>query len=130
MATDRRLVIDASAGVRAAIVDGWEGLGQWQLVSPTLFWSESAAGIRQLAFRAEITATEADDAISSLLRAPVQPYASVDLLSDAFELAAALGWAKTYDAEYLALAQRLDAPFLTLDARLAATARRYVRLAI
>ena len=30
-----------------------------------------------------------------------------------------LGWAKTYDAEYVALAQILDVPLLTVDGRLA-----------
>ena len=29
-----------------------------------------------------------------------------------------MGWAKTYDAEYLALAELLDCRFVTLDARL------------
>jgi predicted DNA-binding protein (UPF0278 family) len=33
-------------------------------------------------------------------------------------IAVALGWAKTYDAEYLALAQLLDTRVVTLDMRL------------
>ena len=40
-----------------------------------------------------------------------------------------LGWAKTYDAEYVALAQILDIPILTRDRRLArGGASRFVRL--
>jgi predicted nucleic acid-binding protein len=34
-------------------------------------------------------------------------------------LTQALGWAKSYDAEYVALAQFLKCPLLTIDARLA-----------
>lgn len=37
----------------------------------------------------------------------------------AWTLADELGWAKTYDAEYVALAQILDIPLLTVDGRLA-----------
>ncbi len=37
----------------------------------------------------------------------------------AWTLADELGWAKTYDAEYVALALILDIPLLTLDGRLA-----------
>jgi predicted nucleic acid-binding protein len=34
-------------------------------------------------------------------------------------MATRLGWAKTYDAEYLALARLLHCPLLTINARLA-----------
>ena len=36
----------------------------------------------------------------------------------AYELARGLGWAKTYDAEYVSLALAVAAPLVTLDARL------------
>jgi len=36
----------------------------------------------------------------------------------ALELTRSLGWAKTYDAEYLAVAQALGCALLTVDARL------------
>ena len=41
----------------------------------------------------------------------------------AWELAESLGWAKTSDAEYVALAIREDLPLVTLDARLQRGAR-------
>lgn len=40
------------------------------------------------------------------------------LSAAAFSLAVANGWAKTYDAEFVALARRLDCPIVTLDGRL------------
>ena len=43
---------------------------------------------------------------------------SRDLVDRATAIAAQLGWAKTYDAEYLALAERLAIQLLTANARL------------
>jgi len=44
------------------------------------------------------------------------------------ELARSLGWAKTYDAEYIAVAQALACPLLTIDARLARGAGHVVEI--
>ena len=125
MATER-VVVDASAGVQASLAAGWSALDTWHLVAPTLFWSEVASGIRQLEYRREISATEAADALTQLLDAKVEPYPSRDLAHDAQRLARQLGWAKTYDAEFVTLAKRLGAPLLTVDARLAGAAARLV----
>jgi predicted nucleic acid-binding protein len=129
LATDR-VVLDASAGISASIVDGWGALDRWHLTAPTLLWSEAAAGIRQLVYRGELAAEDERPALDRLLAAPVVAVASNELIRDAIDLAKDLGWAKTYDAEYIVLARRLDVPLLTLDRRLATIAGRYVRLAI
>ena len=50
--------------------------------------------------------------------APIDARAPGRLGSDAWQLADELGWAKTYDAEYVALARILGCRLLTLDARL------------
>jgi predicted nucleic acid-binding protein len=60
---------------------------------------------------------------------------SIRLLGDAvlrrraWDLAESLGWAETYDAEYLALTQLQADAFVTLDAELARRANGIVPMA-
>jgi predicted nucleic acid-binding protein len=83
-----------------------------------LLWSEAAAGLRQLEWRGEISIEHGRLALDRLLAVTVMPHPSASLIDDAWAIARRLGWAKTYDAEYLALARRLDTSLVTLDARL------------
>ena len=64
----------------------------------------------------------------SLLDHPIEITPSSGLVMRATAIAIALGWAKTYDAEYLALAERLQVRLLTEDARLRAT--RYATVTV
>jgi predicted nucleic acid-binding protein len=50
--------------------------------------------------------------------APVEARTHPRLGDEAWRVADELGWARTYDAEYLALARLLDCLLVTLDARL------------
>lgn len=59
-----------------------------------------------------------------LTAAPVRKRDHRRLLSEAWRIADELGWAKTYDAEYVALASLLDARLVTLDGRLRRGAER------
>jgi predicted nucleic acid-binding protein len=45
--------------------------------------------------------------LDRLLKAPVQIHKPDDLIKAAWRVADDLGWAKTYDAQYVALAQML-----------------------
>jgi predicted nucleic acid-binding protein len=96
--------------------------------APTLLWSEAAAALNQLVWRGDLSDDEADAALQRLLSAPIESHPSADLVTAATRIARRLGWAKTYDAEYLSLSRRLGAPFVTADARLSRAARSVVRV--
>ena len=121
------LVLDASAALYLAASEvGFDALGQHQLLGPPLLWSESTSAIHQSAWRGAISPTLARRALDAFMRAPIERRAPDDLLERAWLVADELGWAKTYDAEYVALAQITGARLLTRDARLRRGAARLV----
>jgi predicted nucleic acid-binding protein len=97
-------------------------------MAPALLWSETTSALRQLAWRGDIEDRHAEEALQAMSEAPIRVEPAGVLASEAYRLAARLGWARTYDAEYLALAQQRECPLLTVDARLARTAERLVGL--
>jgi predicted nucleic acid-binding protein len=113
------LVVDASVAVVAALTeDGFSILGDETLVAPSLMWSEARSALHELLWRGEISA---DDALAGQSRLETCPVAARRLRSlgeRAWQVADQFGWAKTYDAEYVALAQLLGCRLVTLDARL------------
>ncbi len=109
-------------------MNGFEPLRRYALHAPTLLWSEVGSALTQLLRRGEVTANDVSDAVDRLLAADISAHPSSGLLRASIQLASRRGWAKTYDAEYVVLSQQLEAPLLTLDARVARAVRGVVRL--
>ena len=121
------LVIDASALVQACLAAKGVGLFRGEdLVAPPLLWSEAASVIHELRWRREISADLASLAFAALLAAPVRRRAPRHLYREAWRVGDDLGWARTYDAEYVALARIIGCRLLTLDDRLRRGAGRLV----
>jgi Predicted nucleic acid-binding protein, contains PIN domain len=97
------------------------------VVAPPLMWSEVTSALRQRAFRGEISAELAARSLSAVLASPIKRTMPAELYSEAYAIAARLGWAKSYDAEYVALARLLGCPLLTADARLRRGAARVIQ---
>jgi len=113
------LIVDASVAVPACLsAAGFSVLPDDDLVAPPLLWSETRSVLYELVWRREISATDGDAAREALAEAPIRRADDARLGTEAWRIADLLGWAKTYDAEYVALAMLLGCRLLTLDARL------------
>jgi predicted nucleic acid-binding protein len=97
-----------------------------RLIAPALFWSEVSSALHEMRWRKEISAGLVEIAFERLLAAPVSPRSSKRLRREAWRVAEELGWMKTYDAEYVALARTVRCRLFTLDARLRRSAGHVV----
>jgi len=119
------LVVDAAIVVTASLAEvGFEPLAKEQLVAPYLMWSEASSVLHELKWRKEIPDDLAAIAMERLAAAEISPRRPKGLSGEAWRIADRLGWAKTYDAEYLALARLLKCRLLTTDAKLKASGSR------
>jgi predicted nucleic acid-binding protein len=87
-------------------------------------WSEASSVLHELKWRKEIPDELAAIAMERLAAADISPRRPKGLSDEASRIADRLGWAKTYDAEYLALARLLRCRLLTTDAKLKASGSR------
>ncbi len=121
------LVIDASVALSAALTrDGFDRISHLDLVAPPLMWSEVVSTLREHAWRGDISSVQVAASLAALMQAPIRNRAPRGLHEEAWRIAEQLGWAKTYDAEYVALARLMKCRLLTRDDRLRRGASRVV----
>ena len=122
-----KLVIDASSALFAAAdPTGFRPFASHELTAPPLLWSEVRSALHERMWRGAISRGLAEATLRSLDAAPIRREAPDALGDEAWRVADELGWAKTYDAEYVALAHLLGCALLTSDGRLARSAARLV----
>ena len=121
------LVVDAAVVITVCLSEaGLKSFGRDELVAPHLMWSEASSVIHELRWRKEISGELAAIALDRLGAADISPRRPRGLIEEAWRIADRLGWAKTYDAEYLALARLLKCRLLTTDAKLKASGSEVV----
>jgi predicted nucleic acid-binding protein len=113
-----RFVVDASAVMHLASA-AIEVPDKHKLLAPTLLRSQTLSALHEAVQRGEIPADVARDQLARIGRLPIRLLGDAVLRRQAWELADQLGWASTYDAEYVALTQLQADAFVTLDAVLA-----------
>jgi predicted nucleic acid-binding protein len=113
------LVIDASVAVAACHTPmGFARLRGHELVAPPLMTIEASSVLHEMAWRKDVSAPHAETMLERLLKAPIETRLSPNLSRAAWPVADELGWAKTYDAHYVALALKLDCRLVSIDERL------------
>jgi indolepyruvate ferredoxin oxidoreductase alpha subunit len=123
-----RFVIDSGVAIRLAR-DGVEVRAGHHLVAPTLLRSQVLATLHEAVHRGELPAGDARAQLAHIGRMQIRLLGDGVLRGRAWDIATRLGWASTYDAEYLALTQLQADAFVTLDADLARCAEGVVPLA-
>ncbi len=116
---DASLVVDAALGRgEAASALAAAGRTGRRCVSPALLWSEVTSALHAALHRGVLVATDAASALAAVDDMDVQRVDKVGLHRRAWEIADRMGWVRTYDAEYCALAELEGCELLTSDARL------------
>ena len=113
-----KFVVDAGAVLHLASA-GFEVPDAHELLAPTLLRSQTLAILHEAVHRGELTSDVALDRLERIWRTRIRFLGDAVLRRRAWELADQLGWASTYDAEYVALTQLQADAFVTLDAELA-----------
>ena len=113
-----RFVVDAGVVLRLASQEA-EVSDAHELLAPTLLRSQTLSLLHEAVQRGELPADVAREQLARVGRMRIRLLGDAVLRRRAWELADRLGWASTYDAEYVALTQLQADAFVTLDAKLA-----------
>jgi predicted nucleic acid-binding protein len=113
-----KFVVDASAVLHLASEDAPPPSAH-TLLAPTLLRSQTLSLLHEAVGRGELTADVARDRLRYIGRMKIRLLGDAVLRRRAWDIAQQLGWASTYDAEYVALTQLQADALITLDAKLA-----------
>jgi predicted nucleic acid-binding protein len=123
-----RFVVDAGAVIHLASA-GVEVPGAHKLLAPTLLRSQTLSALHEAVQRGELPADLARERLTRIRQMRIRLLGDAVLQRRAWELADQLGWASTYNAEYVALTQLQADAFVTLDAKLARSVKGIVATA-
>ena len=113
-----RFVVDCGVVLHLAS-EGTTVPAEHELLAPTLLRSQTLSALHEAVHKGEVPPDVALERLARIRAIPIRLLGDAVLRRRAWELADQLGWAETYDAEYVALTQLQADAFVTLDAELA-----------
>jgi predicted nucleic acid-binding protein len=113
-----RFVVDCAVVLRLAR-EKIEIAPEHELLAPTLLRSQTLSALHGAVHRGELPADEAEELLARIQSIRIRLLGDAVLRRVAWRVADELGWAETYDAEYVALTKLQADAFVTLDAELA-----------
>jgi predicted nucleic acid-binding protein len=113
-----RFVVDCGVVLRLES-ERIEVRAEHELLAPTLLRSQTLSALHEAVHGGEIPPDVALGRLTRIWAMPIRLLGDAVLRRRAWDLAEQLGWAETYDAEYVALTQLQADAFVTLDAELA-----------
>jgi predicted nucleic acid-binding protein len=124
-----RFVLDCGAVLHLAAEGEIDVADEHELLAPTLLRSQTLSALHEAVHRGEIGADEARLRLQRIGRKKIRLLGDAVLRRRAWEIADQLGWADTYDAEYVALTLLQGDAFVTMDAELARSVQGVVTTA-
>jgi len=113
-----RFVVDCGAVLHLA-AEEIEVASEHELLAPTLLRSQTLSTMHEAVHRGEIPADAALERLERVWAIPIRLLGDAVLRRTAWKIAEQMGWAETYDAEYVALTKLQADAFVTLEAELA-----------
>jgi predicted nucleic acid-binding protein len=113
-----RFVVDCGVVLRL-VSEEIEVRAEHTLLAPTLLRSQTLSALHEAAHRGDLSADVARERLQRTGALPIRLLGDAVLRRKAWQLADELGWAETYEAEYVALTQLQADAYVTLDAELA-----------
>ena len=113
-----RFVVDCGAVLQLASED-FELPAEHELLAPTLLRSQTLSALHESVHAGDLSAELALDRLARIQAIPIRLLGDAVLRRRAWRVADELGWADTYDAEYVALTQLQADAIVTLDPELA-----------
>jgi predicted nucleic acid-binding protein len=113
-----RFVVDCGVVLRLAS-EGIDVGAEHELFAPTLLRSQTLSALHEAVHAGELTEDVAVERLARIQALPIRLLGDAVLRRNAWRLADQLGWASTYDAEYVALTKLQADALVTLDAELA-----------
>jgi predicted nucleic acid-binding protein len=123
-----RFVVDGGVVLELA-KEEFEVRLEHELLAPTLLRSQTLSALHEAVHSGELSAEVALERLDRIQAMPIRLLGDAVLRRKAWKVAEQMGWAKTYDAEFVALTQLQADALVTLDAELARSVEELVTTA-